>query len=145
MQRSGMWGYKDSIVKEVLKERPNDLCGILSISICIFCRPCRTFLMVFAFNPAFRFAACGAEISYPFRISLGGVIRNPTFRFPTCRFTLHRAEISCPFGATTIISFIKYEFQCKSSKRTIGGVQLFRTFLISNGTIFILNCIFARL
>ncbi|OAV64790.1 hypothetical protein Barb4_03837 [Bacteroidales bacterium Barb4] len=33
-----------------------------------------------------------------FQDSLDSTAHNPTFRFPTCRFALRRAEISRPFG-----------------------------------------------
>ncbi|OAV68627.1 hypothetical protein Barb6XT_00900 [Bacteroidales bacterium Barb6XT] len=46
-----------------------------------------------------------------FQDFLTGITVNPTFRFPTCRFALRRAEIFRPFG-TTMRHEIYYKLIC---------------------------------
>ncbi|OAV73345.1 hypothetical protein Barb6_00313 [Bacteroidales bacterium Barb6] len=60
-----MWGYKDTPSMKPCKDNTNDDLQTY------FCHPFRAFLAVPVLNPTFRFAACGAEISYPF-----GALRN---------------------------------------------------------------------
>ncbi|OAV66904.1 hypothetical protein Barb6_02479 [Bacteroidales bacterium Barb6] len=56
-------GFTNGTGKGVLKERPNITC----IYVASFFQ---NSLVALSINPTFRYAACGAEIRYPFRIPL---------------------------------------------------------------------------
>ncbi|OAV70179.1 hypothetical protein Barb6XT_00019 [Bacteroidales bacterium Barb6XT] len=61
-------GLRQVHINKVLKERYK-LQTMVYNAIILFCHPFRIFPNGIVFNPTFRFAACGAEISRPFGTS----------------------------------------------------------------------------